>query len=189
MLQPWLDARGLGSATQVLIYFAVAKLGEAPTDGKTDMNPEGLTAACGKWAPAVAARLQRAGLACHVLDEKAFQVCMLEKLIWISAFMLVGACHPGATVGDVEAKHTSEVSALIDELAAGASAATGAVFGPQLAPRLCAYARSVAHFPTAVKELEWRNGWFYGLSQAAAKEGRADPFPLHTAALRTVKAV
>ena len=26
---------------------------------------------------------------------------MLEKLIWISAFMLVGARHPGATVGAV----------------------------------------------------------------------------------------
>lgn len=29
---------------QVLVYFAVAKLGDTPTDGKTDVNPEGLTA-------------------------------------------------------------------------------------------------------------------------------------------------
>jgi hypothetical protein len=29
---------------QVLVYFAVAKLGDKPTDGKTDVNPEGLTA-------------------------------------------------------------------------------------------------------------------------------------------------
>jgi hypothetical protein len=114
---------------------------------------------------------------------------MLEKLIWISAFMLVGACHPGASVGDVESKHTAEVSALIDELAAGAAAATGAAFAPQLAPRLCAYARSVAHFPTAVKEFEWRNGWFYALSQAAAREGRPDSFPKHTAALAAAGAL
>ena len=120
---------------------------------------------------------------------QAFQVSMLEKLIWISAFMLVGACHPGATVGDVESKHTAEVSALIEELAAGASAATGASFGPQLAARLCAYARSVAHFPTAVKEFEWRNGWFYGLTQAAAAAGKPDPFPTHTAMLKTAKAI
>lgn len=26
------------------MYFAVAKLGDKPTDGKTDVNPEGLTA-------------------------------------------------------------------------------------------------------------------------------------------------
>lgn len=35
---------------------------------------------------------------------------MLEKLIWISAFMLVGARHPGATVGAVEKQFRSEVS-------------------------------------------------------------------------------
>jgi hypothetical protein len=29
---------------------------------------------------------------------------MLEKLIWISAFMLVGACHGGCTVGEVESQ-------------------------------------------------------------------------------------
>jgi hypothetical protein len=95
MLQPWLDAKGLGDNTQVrvggrswfassaadmltalvtrqsaaappshtqtaaavapllaaaaltvqvLVYFAVAKLGDTPVDGKTDVNPEGLTA-------------------------------------------------------------------------------------------------------------------------------------------------
>lgn len=44
MLQPWLDSKGLSDSTQVLVYFAVAKQGDAPTDGKTDVNPEGLTA-------------------------------------------------------------------------------------------------------------------------------------------------
>lgn len=34
---------------------------------------------------------------------------MLEKLIWISAFMLVGVRHPGATVGAVEKEYRSEV--------------------------------------------------------------------------------
>jgi hypothetical protein len=34
---------------------------------------------------------------------------MLEKLIWISAFMLVGARHPGATVGVVEKEFRYEV--------------------------------------------------------------------------------
>ena len=35
---------------QVLVYFAVAKLGDKPQDGRTDTNPEGLTAATGKHA-------------------------------------------------------------------------------------------------------------------------------------------
>ncbi len=32
------------TAAQVLVFFAVAKKGDKPTDGKTDVNPEGLTA-------------------------------------------------------------------------------------------------------------------------------------------------
>lgn len=218
MLEPFLAAKGLADATQVLIYFAVAKLGEMPTDGKTDTNPEGLTAACGPWADAVAARLHRQGLACHVLPKAEFRACMFEKLIWISAFMLVGAAHPGATVGVVESQHKAQVVALIDELAAGVRKADpSVVFGPHLADRLCAYARSVSHFPTAVKEFEWRNGcarWhvlllpcmavfatsahsraravradFYSLTQQALAKHQPDPFPQHTALLKAVKAV
>jgi hypothetical protein len=83
MLQPWLEANGLTDATQVLVYFAVAAKGDAPTDGVTDLNPEGLTAAHGRHADAVAARLRGAGLSCHVLDKQAFDACMLEKLVWI----------------------------------------------------------------------------------------------------------
>ena len=53
--------------------------------------------------------------------------------------------------------------------------------------RLKAYARTVAHFPTAVKEFEWRNGWFYKLTCDAVKAGREDPMPLHTQALYDLK--
>ena len=66
MLEPWFQSKGLGDADQVLAYFAVSKLGEPPIDGKTDTNPEGLTAAYGKWASAVAARLHAGGLSCKV---------------------------------------------------------------------------------------------------------------------------
>jgi hypothetical protein len=66
MLDPWFESKGLVDANQVLAYFAVSKLGEPPVDGITDTNPEGLTAAFGSWAPAVAARLQNGGLTCKV---------------------------------------------------------------------------------------------------------------------------
>jgi hypothetical protein len=36
---------------QVLVYFAVAKKGDPPTDGKTDVNPEGLTAGTRNTVP------------------------------------------------------------------------------------------------------------------------------------------
>lgn len=44
-----------------------------------------------------------------MLEKETFQKQMLEKLIWICAFMLVGARHPGATVGAVENEYRSEV--------------------------------------------------------------------------------
>eukprot|EP00238_Polyblepharides_amylifera_P013335 CAMPEP_0196582154 /NCGR_PEP_ID=MMETSP1081-20130531/37694_1 /TAXON_ID=36882 /ORGANISM="Pyramimonas amylifera, Strain CCMP720" /LENGTH=269 /DNA_ID=CAMNT_0041902639 /DNA_START=168 /DNA_END=977 /DNA_ORIENTATION=+ len=184
VLQPWLESKGLGSNTQALIYFAVAKLGDPPGDGITDLNPEGLTAVTGKWAEALAGRLKAGGLSCKVLEEGPFKVSMFEKLIWISAFMLVGARHPGATVGEVESAHTDEVGQLINELSAGVTAETGVVFEEKLVERLCAYARSVAHFPTAVKEFEWRNGYFYSITTKALEAGKLDPFPIHTSWLK-----
>ncbi|KAG2729518.1 hypothetical protein I3760_01G254100 [Carya illinoinensis] len=189
MLEPWLQSKGLSDADQVLAYFAVSKLGEAPVDGKTDTNPEGLTAAYGKWASAVAARLHAGGLSCKVLNKEAFQKQMLEKLIWISAFMLVGARHPGATVGAVEKEYRSEVSSLIAELASAAAAEKDLVFEEAMEDRLCAYSRAVSHFPTAVKEFKWRNGWFYSLSEKAIAEGKPDPCPLHTSWLKELKIV
>ncbi|KMT03790.1 hypothetical protein BVRB_8g189350 [Beta vulgaris subsp. vulgaris] len=189
MLEPWFREKGLGDPDQVLAYFAVSKLGEPPIDGKTDTNPEGLTAAFGKWGSAIAERLLVGGLSCKVLDKEAFQKQMLEKLIWIAAFMLVGARHPGATVGAVEKEYRSEVSDLIAELASAAAAEKGFVFEEGIEERLCAYSRAVAHFPTAVKEFKWRNGWFYSLSEKAISEGKPDPCPLHTAWLKELNIV
>lgn len=189
MLEPWFYSKGLGDADQVLAYFAISKLGEPPIDGKTDTNPEGLTAAYGKWASAVAARLDAGGLSCKVLEKGEFQKQMLEKLIWICAFMLVGSRHPGATVGVVEKEYRSEVSSLITELEAAAAAEKGIVFDGAMEDRLCAYSRAVAHFPTAVKEFKWRNGWFYSLSEKAIALGKPDPCPLHTAWLKELKVV
>ncbi|KAK4761068.1 hypothetical protein SAY87_005961 [Trapa incisa] len=189
MLDPWFESKGLGGADQVLAYFAVSKLGEPPTDGKTDTNPEGLTAAYGKWASAVAGRLLAGGLSCKVLDKEVFKKQMLEKLIWICAFMLVGARHPGATVGAVEREYRSEVSILIAELASAAAAENDLVFEDAMEDRLCAYSRAVAHFPTAVKELKWRNGWFYSLSEKAIALGKPDPCPIHTAWLKELNIV
>lgn len=53
-------------ALQVLVYFAVAKKGDLPTDGKTEVNPEGLTVAYGKHAQAFADRLATQDLSCKV---------------------------------------------------------------------------------------------------------------------------
>lgn len=69
----------------------------------------------------------------------------------ISAFMLIGALNGGVTVGEVEKSFRPQVVELINEMVGAVSAKTGLRFEEGAAERLCAYARSVAHFPTAVK--------------------------------------
>jgi hypothetical protein len=104
---------------------------------------------------------------------------MFEKLIWICAYMLVGQKH-GCTVGEVEQQHAEEVCSLVRELRDGAARIEGVHFKEGTEERLQAYSRSVAHFPTAVKEFKWRNGYFHTLSEEALRSGNADPFPQHT---------
>ena len=79
-----------------------------------------------------------------------------------------------------------QVEALIEELMTAGAAALSVDVKAGATERLCAYARSVAHFPTAVKEMPWRNGWFADLSSAAVAAGRPDPCPLHSAGLSDV---
>jgi len=180
VLQPWLEEKGLQNCTQMLAYFAVAKLGENPTDGVTELNPEGLTSATGKWAQAMADRLHSADLSCHVLSKEDYEVRMFEKLIWICSFMIVGASHGGCSVGEVAASHRGELSDIIGELAGIATSTSGVAFPAGLVDRLVAYGNSVAHFPTAMKEFEWRNGFFYKISQKALSAGGEDPAPFHS---------
>ena len=155
ILSEYLASKGLSDNTQALVYFAVSKTGEAPIDGITDTNPDGLTCITGKWANDFAERMKQCGLTCHVVEPDAFKISMLEKHIWICAFMAVGAKFK-CTVGDVESQYNTELKALIAELATAAAAKEKIVFPEGIEDRLCAYARSVAHFPTALKEFEWR---------------------------------
>jgi hypothetical protein len=189
MLETYLDSKGLAKNTQCLIYFACAKLGEKPIDGITTVNPEGLTATTGVWAEEVAKRFHNGNLTCHVKDYDSYRASMFEKLIWISSFMLVGAQHPGATVGDVAKAHKNEVEALIVELVKGVSNVLNVTFEAGTLERLLAYADSVAHFPTAVKEFEWRNGFFYSLSLKETQGSNEDPFPIHTQLLKNINLV
>ncbi len=55
--------------------------------------------------------------------------------------------------------------------------------------RLLAYGRSVSHFPTAIKEFPWRNGWFVEISKRELGKGLPDPMPLHSALLASVGAL
>ena len=81
-----------------------------------------------------------------------------------------------------------QVSKLITELAASGQAELGITLDTGYVERLLAYARSVAHFPTALKEFPWRNGWFQGISRRSVEAGKPDPMPLHSALLAELNA-
>lgn len=65
------------NCTQALIYYGITKKGDPPIDGKTDVNPEGLTAVTGKWSQDFANRLAQTGLSCHIYDYPTWQVAMV----------------------------------------------------------------------------------------------------------------
>ena len=70
---------------------------------------------------------------------------------------------------------------IILELAAAGEQALDVKLDDGLVERLCAYADSVAHFPTALKEFEYRNGWFLeSCTKAQLGKGLEDPCPTHT---------
>ncbi|KHN31626.1 hypothetical protein glysoja_045741 [Glycine soja] len=165
-MESWLESKGLEDANQVLAYFALSKIGETPIDGRTDTNLEGLILTW-LWAKIIATLETIIARLCmfksQVLDKEVFQKQMLEKLIWICSVMLVGAPHGGVSVGVMDKEFRSELSNLITELASTASSEKGLTFEEAMEERLCAYSRAVAHFPTAVREFKWRNGWFYSL--------------------------
>jgi hypothetical protein len=83
----------------------------------------------------------------------------------------------------------AQVSRLIVELAGAGQADLGIMLDAGYVERLLAYARSVAHYPTAMKEFSWRNGWFHGITRQQLQSGQSDPMPMHTALLTDVGAV
>ena len=89
----------------------------------------------------------------------------------------------------VEKDHKDDVSAIINELASAGEAELGIKLDEGYLDRLNAYARAVAHFPTAMKEFEWRNGWFFDISKKATEAGKPDPCPTHTVWLRAVGSI
>ncbi len=173
MISPWLAARGLGESTRGLLYFAVPRRG-AP------IEPGGVSLFAGPHAAALVAWFTEMALPAAALARGDFEAAMFEKLIWNAAFGLL--CERfECPVGQVLAAHDAELTALVEELVAVARAAGVALDPAPLAGRLRSYSRSIPAYRGAVKDWEWRNGWFV---RAAADLGV--PTPVHAALLRHV---
>lgn len=175
-LDDFLESKGLSDNSQVLLYLSVAAKGVEPTDGVTSFNPEGLTAATGKWAENFAQRLATLDLKCKVVSETDYRPAMFEKLMWISTYMLVGVANDCATVGDAGKNHAEIVEKVVNELVAAVSKKEGIEFPPGTLDRLKSYTDVVADFPCGVKEFDWRNKCFWDLGNEAV--------PTHNALLK-----
>lgn len=175
-LDDFLSSKGLLDNTQALLYLSVTAKGVDPVDGITTVNPEGLTAATGEHAQALADQLSALNLKCNVVSAEEYRPAMFEKLIWISTYMLVGTAKECASVGQAGRDHGDLVEQIVNELAAAVSKKEGITFSEGTMARLAAYTDVVTDFPCGVKEFEWRNQYFYNLGDEAC--------PTHNALLR-----
>ena len=178
-LDGFLEKKGLADNTQSLLYLSVASMGADAVDGVTAVSPEGLTAATGVHAQALAERLAALDLKCKVIGPDEYKPAMFEKLIWISTYMLVGTAKECASVGQAGKDHADVVEAVVSELLAAVSAKEEIEFPDVAMARLSAYTDVVADFACGVKEFEWRNEYFYKLGDEAC--------PTHNALLRECK--
>lgn len=175
MIRTFLQEKGLDRATRGLLYFAVARKGDAIVAG--GQNPF-----CGPHSGAMTRWFVQLGLEARALDWAGFSYFELEKAIWLSALGLLCA-RERLTVGEVVDQHPHDLERLVDELRQVGRAAIGVdVPLPYLLARVVAYSRQIAFFRASVKEWDWRNGWF---ADQAVRFGVDTP--LHDALIRATR--
>lgn len=172
MIRPFLKRRGLAHCTRGLMYFAVSKRGDVP-------RPGGKSPFSGPRAANVVAWMNSSKIPAREVDAAEFGALELEKLSWNCAFGLMCEVYK-ETVGNVADRHGDELAKLVREFAAiGRKAMDVKVSDRELLRHQVAYARSISSYRGAIKEWDWRNGWF--IEAAAKHEIEA---PVHEELLR-----
>ena len=162
MLQTWFAEQSLESVTQALLYIAVSKIGDEPVDGLRSV-------VTGPQSESFVWLMNELGLQCAAILESQFLPEMLEKLLWNCVFGLLCQVH-GLSVGEVVEQHRNQVASLSLELLKVACE-NMRLHLPNtdeldaLVDRLCEYSKSIPDYKGAVKEWEWRNGWFWDRQQ------------------------
>lgn len=174
MLEPVFQKYGLYGPTQISLWIAQMRLGGKPVDGVHSAAADGLTQVHGKWAGAVAMRMGTGGLLCREVMDRDGRRGVLERLVFVSAYNLVGAVHGGLTVGEVALHHREEVGAMCRELASFIRYTLSVSLFSGIDDRLNAYARHMEFLPTAIKDFRFRNGYFYRYALMAGTRTTAD---------------
>lgn len=167
---------GLYDVSQATLWMAIMRRGGRAVDGINSASPEGLSVVHGKWAGALAMRMGTGNLVCREVMQREARRCMLEKLVFVSAYNLVGTVHGGITVGEVAKHHSEEVGAMSRELASFIRYTLSVSLFAGLDDRLEAYANQMEFLPTSIPpaEFEFRNGYFYRYSLMAGTRTTAD---------------
>jgi ketopantoate reductase len=162
MLRPWLEQKGLSSATRGLLFMAVPSVGAAIQPGQ----PGSESPFFGRHAQAMVDAFTSVDLPAKLVDAPTFAAIELEKLIWNCAFGLF--CQAlDCNVGTVVEQHRPRLRLLVAELLTVASPSFGVELElDPLVDRLCEYSRSIPSYRGAVKEWPWRNGWFVATARA-----------------------
>ena len=188
MLEPLFQRNGIYGPTQASLWLACMRKGGKPVDGRTHDNPEGLTTVTGKWAGAFASRMSTGNLACEIKMDRDARRSTLERLVFLSAYHLVGTVHGGITIGEVAQKHADEAGQLCRELASFVRYTLSVSLFSGIDERLEAYAQKMEFLPTALTDFEFRNGYFYRytkmagtrITPAGIKVQVPDTTPTHT---------
>lgn len=188
MLEPIFQRKGIYGPTQAALWMACMRKGGRPADGRTPDAPEGLTTVSGKWAGALSMRLSTGNLACSVKLDRDGRRSTLEKLVFVSAYNLVGQCFGGLTVGEVAKQYPQEVGMLSRELASFIRYTLSVSLFSGLDDRLAEYAAKMEFLPTSFDDFQFRNGYFYRYTKmagtrttpAGVKIEVPDTTPVHT---------
>ena len=153
MIDPALDETGCGACTRGLLYFAAATRG-------AEIEPGGSSIFTGPNAQYAVDWFHAIGLEAGVVSPNSFAADMASKLIWNCTFGLLCDVYQ-TSVGVLVDQHRDEVDQLISELCMVATEGIGCQLdSAQVSTDLCAYSLRIADYRGALKQWEWRNGWF-----------------------------
>ena len=153
MIDDVLRKHGLEGNTRGLLYFAVPKRG-------ADISPGGASIFTGPYADSVTDWFQQVDLDANEVQKEHFRNEMFSKLIWNCVFGLMCDVYD-CTVGELVGSRRSMIDELVAELSQVANFRGNATLNAsETSDSLCEYSMSIPGYQGALKQWEWRNGWF-----------------------------
>ncbi len=153
MLDTFLTREGLSDSTRGLLYFAVPKRGVEP-------QPGGASIFSGPHAEVMTEFFRELGLEARCVSRQDFSNEMASKLIWNCVFGLLSDVLD-CPVGTICIEHRASVDGLVAELVSICNAGIQTTLEANATSEdLVAYSMSIPEYQGALKQWEWRNGWF-----------------------------